>query len=224
MDLDDSVIIAAELISKTLGFTTTKRTLFGSAPKQLLEYARQSKSELICIGSHRRSKFNSSLFGSMSRALAISGKESVLIAKGAVPATGPLTVVMTTDHSRYSNRAINRFLTELPSGVKRLILLTVFDKKMVAGVPKDQQEPFLKFLESQGKKVIKKLHASGINAEYKMWEGDLGEVVEAQMDEISADLLIMAAQGNGYSDRLLIGSSALKQVVSSKHSILLLRP
>ena len=190
----------------------------------MVEHANRLKADIVAIGSRRRSKFNSSLFGSVGRALTISGKESLLIAKGTVPATGPISVVLTTDHSKYSDRAIKRLIAMSPNGIGRLVLLTAFDKKLVSGMPKEHQQPFLQFLEKQSKKKARQLRDAGYPVEYRLWEGDLGEVVEAQMDESNAELLIMGAQGHGYSDRLLIGSSALKQVVSSRHSILLLRP
>jgi len=224
MDQDDSLILGAEMTAKALGFATTRETLFGSPPKMMVEHANRLKADIVAIGSRRRSKFNSSLFGSVGRALTISGKESLLIAKGTVPATGPISVVLTTDHSKYSDRAIKRLIAMSPNGIGRLVLLTAFDKKLVSGMPKEHQQPFLQFLEKQSKKKARQLKDAGYPVEYRLWEGDLGEVVEAQMDESNAELLIMGAQGHGYSDRLLIGSSALKQVVSSRHSILLLRP
>ncbi len=221
---DDTLIMHAKVISEALGFRTSRKVLFGSPAKILLDHARKEKADLICIGSRRRSKFNSSLFGSMGRALAIGSKESVLISKGEVSPVGPLSVVLTTDHSKYSDRAIRTFIEQKPEGIKQLILLTAFDKKMVAGMNKDHRESFLEFIGKKSKKVVKRIREAGIPAEHRLWEGDLGEVVETQMDEVKADLLVMAAQGTGYADRLNIGSSALKQIVSSKHSIYLIRP
>ena len=223
LDFEEALLEKAEHFCKKWGFSTSKSILHGSPAKLLVEQARKDKADIVCVGAKRRSKFNSSLFGSVGRALAISSNRSVLIAKSTLSPDGPFTVVVTTDHSEYSDKALKLLLKLKPKGIQRLILLTAYTPNP-RGHADGTNEATRKSIEEKSKSTVNKLFRKGIPAEYRVIEGDLGEVVEAQMDAVKGDLLIMGAQGEGHIGMMSIGSSALKQVVSSKHSILLLRP
>ena len=108
-------------------------------------------------------------------------------------------------------------------GLQKLILLTAFDRSMFGNRPA-QADTYRQLITEKSEKVTEAFIKKGISTEYQIIDGDLGEVVEAQMDKVKADLLIMGAQGHGYMRPLMIGSSSLKQVVSSRHSVLILRP
>ncbi len=224
IDFDEDLIAKAEQFAIGCGFHASKTTLYGSPAKLLLHHGSKQKADLICVGAKRRSKFNSSLFGSIGRALAISASQSVLITKAEVSPTGPLTALVTTDHSEYADRSL-KLLTKLnPAGIQKLVLLTTINTRGFKNIDASRVDSFKQSTEEKSKQACDRLNRKGFSADFKVIVGDLGEVVESQMDEIRADLLIMGAQGEGYLGRMAIGSSALKQVVASKHSILLLRP
>ena len=104
LDFDESLVDKAAKLVTTLGLPVTSKVIHGSPAKELVKHAQLAKADLIGIGSKRRSKFNSSMFNSMGRALSIGAKESILIAKGEIQPEGPLTAVVTTDHSEYSDK------------------------------------------------------------------------------------------------------------------------
>ena len=224
LDVDDSVIGDAVQTSDHLGLGSSHRIVYGSPAEELVACAEETKALLICIGSKRRSKFNSSLFGSIGKSLTLSSRQSILIAKGEIEETHALTVVATTDFSNYSDRALKEFIRMAPKGVRRVILLTAIDRQLVANVSREQIHLFRAFLNDRADKLVAEFVAAGFHCDHKLLDGDLGEVVESLMAETKADLLVMGAQGEGYQPRVSIGSSALKQVVSSRHSILVLRP
>ena len=195
--------------------------LSGPASKVLVEHAGHDKVDLICIGSRRRSKFNSSLFGSMGRSVTISANQSILLSKGNVDSTGDLVAVLAVDHSKYADQAVEKLTQLRPLGIKRLVVITAIEGKFRSKtIDKAMVE---EYLDVKSKKIVEVLHAAGLPAEHRIVWGDLSEVLEDQLHSIHADLLILGAQGHGYSGRNHIGSSALKQVVACKQSVLLLR-
>ena len=218
---DDVLISGAEGLAKQKGWQVTRTVLSGPATKVLVEHAGHEKADLICIGSRRRSKFNSSLFGSMGRSLTISANQSILLAKGNVEPTGDLVAVLAIDHSKYAEQAVEKLTQFKPLGIKRLVVVTAIEGKFRSKtIDKGMVE---EYLDVKSKKTVQVLQAAGLPAEHRILWGDLGEVLEDQLHALHADLLILGAQGHGYSGRNHIGSSALKQIVACKQSVLLIR-
>ena len=165
-----------------------------------------------------------SFFGSVGRALAIGARHSVLIAKGDVAADGPITAVVTTDHSPYSDRALRLLCKLNPSGINRVILLTALDVAMIGGADEPHIDRLRSYFTTRGENVAKFMIASGIPTELRIVEAELDQAIHDQMEENGANLLVMGAQGHGFLKRLFIGSSALREVVATNFSILILRP
>ena len=221
IDFDEALLSGAEALAKEKGWVVNKTVLSGPASKVLVEHAGHDKVDLICIGSRRRSKFNSSLFGSMGRSVTISANQSILLSKGNVDSTGDLVAVLAVDHSKYADQAVEKLTQLRPLGIKRLVVITAIEGKFRSKtIDKAMVE---EYLDVKSKKIVEVLHAAGLPAEHRIVWGDLSEVLEDQLHSIHADLLILGAQGHGYSGRNHIGSSALKQVVACKQSVLLLR-
>ena len=221
---DEKVLSEAEKSAAKKGFHSDKLAYLGSPAGFLMEEADRLNADLIVVGSNKRSQLSSLFFGSVGRALAVGAKHSVLIAKQEVAAEGPLTAVLTADHSKYSDQAVHLLAELKPQGIRRLVVLTVLDKQMVGPADEEHIERVRKHMEAHDNAMVELFEAAGIPTEARVIEGELDEVIDEQMHELNADLLIMGAQGHGFLARLFIGSASLKQVVASRHSILLLRP
>jgi len=196
----------------------------GSPAGTLIEQADAMGADLIAIGSHRRSRIAAVLFGSVGRALVIGAHKSVLIAKNAPKAEGKLSAVMTTDHSPYSDEAIKLLLRMKPAGLSKLTLMTVIDQTMVYGSQSGNIEALTEKFNLRGQEIAKLLTDQGIETDFKVRRGDLEHVVDEEMEAAEADILVMAAQGHGFLERLFIGSTSLREAMTSPHSVLILRP
>ena len=201
-----------------------KNVFIGGPAHQLIDRADAVHADIIAIGSTRKSKYGSFFFGSVGRALAIGSRHTVLIAKGMVKETGKLTAVFGTDHSQYADNAVAMLARMNPNGFEKVILVTAMDHDMLEGASPREKEEFKKYMANKSIHQVEHLVAAGIPAEYKVLEGEFSEVIDQEMNSNSADLLILGAQGHGFMERLLIGSSSLQQIVATPHSVLILRP
>ncbi len=221
---DESIMFKAEKLATEKGFSHSTLVVLGNPADVLMDRATATFCDLIAVGSTMRSKFASLFFGSVGRALTIGAHQSVLISKGKGASKGPLTVLVTTDHSEYADRAIATFASMRPKGINRLVLITALNDKLIGHVNKGKAIEIEEYMRSKSNYLVNNLNEVGIPSEYRIIPGELDAVINEQMSDIDADFLIMGAQGHGFIDRILIGSNSLRQVVASQHSVLLLRP
>ena len=72
-------------------------------------------------------------------------------------------------------------------------------------------------------KVAEKLKSIAPEVNVIVQEGESNEVIRNTMTSSDADLLIMGAQGHGFLDRLVIGSTSHHHFVAEPYPVLLLR-
>ena len=221
---DKKIMHEAEEAAEHKGLHSETFNFIGSPAGTLIEQADEMGADLIAIGSHRRSRLAAVLFGSVGRALIIGAHKSVLIAKNPPKKDGKLSAVMTTDHSPYSDEAVKLLLRLKPLGIGKLTILTVIDQTMVYGSESGNIESLTEKFNARGQEIARLLTDQGIPTECTVRRGDLEKVIDQEMDAIQADLLIMAAQGHGFLERLFIGSTSLREAMTSPHSVLILRP
>ena len=78
-------------------------------------------------------------------------------------------------------------------------------------------------LEFLGEQAVSSLGKAGIATKTEFKRGYVSSAIEHTMAECNGDLVILGAQGHGFLERLLIGSVALNQVVTSRFSTLVIR-
>lgn len=210
------------------------RTHFMDGPvtASMMALADDLNADLVAIGSHRTGVLASVFLGSMGRGLAIGSKHSLLIGRGAVKETGPVSAVFATDHSYYAMRALDHLIAMKPTGLKTITLLTAYDPSELGGTyfdeldkeAKSEKKTLHQKLTALSEIEVSKLRQAGYTAHYEMKPGNVHDAIKRAMDEIKPDLLILGAQGHGFIDRLLVGSVALHQVVSEPHSLMIIRP
>ena len=71
--------------------------------------------------------------------------------------------------------------------------------------------------------MSEKLKAIAPEVNVIVQEGESNEVIRNAMTSSGADLLIMGAQGHGFLDRLVIGSTSHHHFVAEPYPVLLLR-
>jgi nucleotide-binding universal stress UspA family protein len=204
----------------------------GSPAKSLLHIADIHEPEIVGLGSVEHGAIGAALVGSIGRAFAISASQSFLVGRGNVNPTGQLRIIFATDHSEYANRALKRLLAWRPSGIEKLVLLTAQDlmetSEIVEHADLDESakragrshEEHLRLL---GEELVRACADAGVPAVTELRGGFISHAIDEAVEEHNAELVAVGSQGHGFIERLLIGSTALHQVVASKHSTLVIR-
>jgi nucleotide-binding universal stress UspA family protein len=73
------------------------------------------------------------------------------------------------------------------------------------------------------KDAMKIVQESGLEANYKVLEGDPSEEIMTYADEIQADLIVVGHRGIGGFKRLLLGSTSSKLVKYANQSVLVVK-
>jgi len=215
-----------------LGAGIATEYAIGNSSSTLMSLADEHHADLVAVGSGRQGPMSSFFLGSVGRALAIGGKQSFLVGRESEERTGAVSAVFATDFSEYAERAFLRLLDMNPKGLGKVTIVTATDPRMETqlaretGVYNDSDSPLSEIEQRMtecGERMVGRLKARGIEAEFRMVEGHATEIVRNAMNETSADLLILGSQGHGFIERVFIGSFALHQVVAEPYSVLVLR-
>ncbi len=215
-------------VACSLGMTARATLVYGPPALTLLDYAAENRFDLIGVHATLKGPFGSFVYGSVSRALAISAKPSVLVVKDSVPHAEPIRAVLAVDHSPYCNRCIDKLIAWNPQGIESLCVLTALPTKTShdefliekLSLPEGRIESWLK---EENEKVVEKLKAAGLNAEQRVGLGHPNDVIRSTMYDFGAELAILGAHGHGFIERMLVGSVSLHQVVAEAYSTLLIR-
>jgi nucleotide-binding universal stress UspA family protein len=213
------------------GFDAQTIMLSGEAASALGQYADDTHADLIAVHSDRKGRLGSFFLGSVSRGLAIGAHQSILISKGEIEETGPLTAVFATDHSPFANRSLDRFISMKPTGIKAIKVITVFHHGSKMAV--DQPEPLYAavFVEDshwhdmkqKTELVVEKLRNAGYSCSGELVDSHVNDGISKLMHTSKADLLVMGAQGHGFIHRMMLGSTSLHQVVAEPYPVLIVR-
>jgi nucleotide-binding universal stress UspA family protein len=164
--------------------------------------------------------------------MAIGSKHSLLIGRGEVKPSGPVSAVFATDHSYYALRALDHLIAMKPTGLKTITLVTAYDPKELEGPyfvelakeAKAEHKTLHQKLTALSELAVSRLRQAGYVAHYEMKPGNVHDAINRAMVEVAPDLLILGAQGHGFLDRLFVGSVALHHVVAEPHSLMIIRP
>ncbi|MBS1724512.1 MAG: universal stress protein [Armatimonadetes bacterium] len=206
--------------------------LMGGAASELLLVSEKHGHDLVVVGSHRKSLIGSLFTGSVARTLTSASKASILVGKHEPASTKGLTAVFAHDLSDYAGRALDRFVSWSPTGIERIVLVTAdtTDPSIAALIEHDNPEfagetvgTARGQIDTLQEAVAARLAQVAPHVERIVSEGNPNEVINQTMASSGAALLVMGAQGHGFLERLLIGSTALHHVVREEHNVLVVR-
>jgi nucleotide-binding universal stress UspA family protein len=215
------------------GISADLRLERGAPARMILKTADEMVPDLIVVGAEATGRWGSLFFGSVAKAMVTGSRRNLLVAKKAPAEDRPLTAIFATDHSAYADQCLNVLLQLRPQGLGRVYVLTANEidagtaAMLVHGLGElaDDAETWVtEKLTERTQKTADRLAALGVECVPMVREGHPNDVIEQAMTETGADLLILGAQGHGFLDRLTMGSVSFYQVVSSPHSVLVLRP
>jgi nucleotide-binding universal stress UspA family protein len=230
--LNDSGRLALTRARKLVGdYRSTDHMQEGDAATMLNSFAKDEDADLIVMGSGHPKNGPLWKLGSVSRALSIEARKSLLVAKLPSSKSGPVHAVFATDHSEYANRALDQLISWNPQGFSRIDIVTAYEvNASTTAMLKRDTSVDLEFQNwvrdhclKESAKVAEKLKAVAPEINVIVEEGESNEVIRNAMTSSDADLLIMGAQGHGFLDRLVIGSTSHHHFVAEQYPVLLLR-
>lgn len=227
---EEAVAYAVEGV-KSLECSVNRHIFKGQIANRILAYAQEQKSSLIVLGSDEKNVVEGILVGSVTRKTAIHSPTSVLIARGHHNSHKKLKAVVATDHSEYANSCLKLLLQYRPQGLSDLVVTTVYPadalQDLASSTPHfklNVEEAVIKQLHEKNREVMDllgPLNCQKISS--RVEAGLVPETLTRVMEEEEADLLILGAQGHGFTERLMIGSVSLQLTLTQKKSVLLLR-
>lgn len=226
----EAILEQALAKAKKLELHPTGTLMLGFPAQQILSYADETHSDLVCVTAHRHGAFECFVLGSVCRALVIAAKQSILIAKGNPEDTGDLKVVVATDHSSYSNRCMEKLFRLAPAGLGEVTVLSVVEPDMfipvspeAAKVMVEEEQKHWDEVKCKTEQLCRRFQELGATTHSKVLMDDPKTQIAETMHETGADLLIMGAQGHGFLERIAAGSVSLQQVVAENYPVLIIR-
>lgn len=204
----------------------------GGATEGLCHLAEEIHADLVAVRAEPGSMWATSFLGSVSRGLAIGCKSSILIAKDPVKEGAPLKVVLATDHSEESRRWIKKFLSWKPQGISEILVVTAYQlgageaqilSRHLPSLKSSANEWLEEHLERKNRGVCDQIRQAGYKVTSRVGYGTANDVIRAAMQDTQSDILVLGAQGHGFVQRLLVGSTALHQVVAEPYPVLVVR-
>lgn len=215
------------------GLRAEKQLRFSGATEGLIDCALETAADLVAVRTEHCAEHSNPLIGSVGKGLVLNCPSSVLVAKQSTTTTGPLRVVLATDHSPESCRWIAKFLSWHAKGIEMIHVVTAYElddrtaKILSANLPAlggMVDEWVENHLQSLNSNIEAKLKASGYSRTSRVAAGNPNEVIRKAMEDTHADVLLVGAHGHGFVERLLVGSCSLHQVIAETYPVLVVRP
>ncbi len=198
------------------GLTCETALVDGFPSHMLIAEADRERAEWIAVGGGQKGALENLFLGSVSRGVLTGASQSVLVGKGETAGEGPVHAVFATDHSEYADACVQKLLNWKLEGLGRV--------RVVTALPRGMSEPETRSaVERKTVQVATQFREAGVEAEVSVQEGAPSQVLPEAMRSSGAELMILGAQGHGFLERLLIGSTSLQQVASAPYSVLVVR-
>lgn len=210
-----------------LSIPTEQVVRFGNPAHEITHVADEVAADIVVAGSAKKGRLESFIMGSVTRALVVQAKRSILVGKTEVPEGRGLNVVLATDHSEYANRCIDALIAFAPKGIAKITVANAdtTDNEVAEAFRSENPEGLTTeaLATRKNETVRKKLAAIATETDSIVLRGGANEVVTAVMEQTKADLLILGAHGHGFLERLVMGSVAMHMVGNSPFNVLVLR-
>ncbi len=215
------------------GIHSTHMILHGHPGSALMAAATQMEVDIVAASSSKYGPLRCAVFGSVCRALTISARQSVLIARDVVPRDKPLTAVFATEHTDYCDRAVETLIKMNPMGIQKMVVMTAIaphDYEILWAaydLPASEKATLTfnrdKALELNSA-IAKRFRTLSMETSVAVIDKPVRQAINEVMADNDADLLILAAPNHGFLDRMTTGSLSLHETVAEKHSLFILRP
>lgn len=202
----------------------------GFIANEILKAADEQKVDLIALGSRDESPLAKLLVGSVTRKIVAKASQSLLVARNLKRQSGDLHAVLATDHSSYGDRCFEMLLSDWPSGITDVTIVTAYPREVVkaigavmANIKTDFDAMVGRVLTERNGVLQAKLESKGVRVKTVVSPDRVDDAIDRALRDTGAELLILGAQGHGFLERLGVGSVSFEQVVGGKTSVLVLR-
>ena len=216
---DEAVQAAAQQL-RSSGIELATRVLYGNAKGAIVEYARQSSTDLIVVGSHRVTTIGQFLRGSVARAVVRFAPCSVEIVRGDA-GPGAMKILLATDGSQYSEAAARSVAVRpWPVGTE-VRILSVADHHVRVSAVANRPHFDAQAMEKLEAEAMKRAQEAVMSAEKIIIEGHLAvsgtvavtppaprEIILNEASDWCANLIVVGSHGHGGLSRLVLGSTS----------------
>jgi len=213
-EIGEAALAEASEQAAALGLHPKTLMSEGFPTKTLIELSEKVGAELIAVTSTVTGTIEAVFGGSVARGLAISAKQSVLVARDDRVSNGPLRAVLAINQSAFCEECIQQLIDFAPKGISHLTLLSIQSNER-------HHQPICPCPKIDA--FAQRLTDSGIPSESLVMSGGIEETIHRLMIGSHSDLLIVCSQGHGFLDRMMTGSTSLHEVIHERYPVLLLR-
>jgi len=196
---------AVKLVSNP-SFEIKTRALYGEPYEKIVEYARDSKCEVIVMGRRGMSRLERQLVGSVTAKVGANAREDVLV----MPQNSRLVwnkLLIAMDESDQAQKALDRaisFALEHGSQLEMVHVIYTYGN-FCAILPKAVKE-MRRRAKVFGDKMKAVARQKGVELEVNIVEGDIHDGIVRVANEKAADMILMGPYGRKGLPRLVIGS------------------
>ncbi|MBK9975602.1 MAG: universal stress protein [Planctomycetes bacterium] len=237
-ELSDSATDALKklkLPASAKGLNVGRYVLSGTPAREITDYAKRSKADLIAIGTHGHGAVARFLLGSVADKVLHEAKCPVLVtkrSKGVIKHPKKKTklfqrILFPTDFSDTARKALARAVALTEDFDAELYVLHVVDDTLISTHVQKERELVLKELRTHALEQMKSelpaelLQNFGTIGAVK--RGEPGKQVAAYAETHDCDLIVMGSHGRTGVSRALLGSVADKVVRMAKCAVLIER-
>jgi len=135
------------------------------------------------------------------------------------------TILLATDLTAASREATGRAIDLAGRLGARLLIVNVLDKRRLAGGGSHERVDQARAeREAHLVKVVREARATGVTAEFLVWEGDPGSSIAAAAEAEHADLVVVGTRGRSGAGRMFLGSVSDHVVRHASCPVLVVRP
>jgi nucleotide-binding universal stress UspA family protein len=135
------------------------------------------------------------------------------------------TILLATDLTVASREATGRAIDLAGRLGARLLIVNVLDKRRLAGSGSHERVDQARAeRETHLVKVVREARATGVTAEFLVWEGDPGSSIAAAAEAEHADLVVVGTRGRSGAGRMFLGSVSDHVVRHASCPVLVVRP
>lgn len=205
----------------------------GRPAEGLVNASEALEADVVAVNAVRRQALGVNAIGSVTSGLTAAGKSCLLIAKGGQARQNDLRAVFATDHSRYAERSLDRFLELAPKGIAEILVVSPWqieedDAERLArdlAMTRPEVDRWIEeSIERLSAKTCARLEAAGYKSSYRVVRGGANDEIDIALADARADLLIVGSLSGEADPQTLLLSVSLSHVVASSAPLLLLRP
>lgn len=217
--------VASDL--QACGVESRSEIVYGRPAHEITSLAEREAADMIVTGSAKKGALDSFLMGSVTRALVVDAKRSILVGKQPLHEGTKINAVLATDHSDYADKCVDHLIELQPRGIGKLTIVSAdtTDAMVQAAsmLESGTEASYADTLNAKNEALCERLRPLCASVESIVLTGKANDAINATMEQSKADLLIIGAHGHGFLERLLIGSTAMHMVGNSPWNTLVLR-